>query len=414
MKIALLGYGTVASGVAKLIKTNSELIQKRLGKKLEISLVYTREHKANCPYTQTSNFEDILNSDCDVVCELMGGTTFAYECIKKALEKGKHVITANKALLAYYRYDIENMLKPNQYFGYEASVAGGVPIIKIIKEGLSANKFNCIKGILNGTSNYILTKMQNEGLSYEIALKQAQELGYAEADPTLDINGMDAAHKLTILASLAYGVNIKPEDILVQGIDKISNDDFYFAKEFEFGIKLLAIAKQNNDKVEIRVHPTLIDKNHILASVNNSMNAILLNDNALGESLYYGAGAGSLETASAVLSDLMQIADNKTRKMLGYNELPVVSLVSTCDITSKYYLRLSVDDKIGVLNKITSLMSNNEISIDSLMQRPSKNQSRTIFITTHLANEAKINKLLQELQVQEFVKDKINLIRIEE
>ncbi|ULO02155.1 homoserine dehydrogenase [Campylobacter sp. RM5004] len=414
MKIALLGFGTVASGVAKLIETNKELIKKRLGKDIEISLVYSRTHKNNCPYKQTNNFEDVLNSDVDVVCELMGGTTFAYECIKQALAKDKHVITANKALLAYYRYDIEKMLKPNQYFGYEASVAGGVPIIKIIKEGLSANKFNCIKGILNGTSNYILTKMQNEGISYEIALKQAQELGYAEANPSLDINGMDAAHKLTILASLAYGINVKPEDILVQGIDKISNDDFYFAKEFEFGIKLLAIAKQNEDKVEIRVHPTLIDKNHILASVNNSMNAILLNDNALGESLYYGAGAGSLETASAVLSDLMQIADNKTRKMLGYNELPKVNLVSINDISSKYYLRLCVDDKIGVLNKITSFMSNNEISIDSLMQRPSKNQTRTIFITTHIANEAKITKLLSELQTQEFVKGEINLIRIEE
>ncbi|WP_267524240.1 homoserine dehydrogenase [Campylobacter sp. MG1] len=414
MKIALLGYGTVARGVAALIEKNSDIIKNRFGDKLDINLVYVKSKKDDCPYTQTSNFEDILNSDCDVVCELMGGTTFAYECIKKALEKGKHVITANKALLAYYRYDIENMLKPNQYFGYEASVAGGVPIIKIIKEGLSANKFINIKGILNGTSNYILTKMQNEGLSYEIALKQAQELGYAEADPTLDINGMDAAHKLTILASLAYGVNIKPEDILVQGIDKISNDDFYFAKEFDYCIKLLAIAKQDGDNVELRVNPTMIDKGSILANVSNSMNAILVKDNALGDSLYYGAGAGGIQTASAVLSDLMEIVDIKNRKMLGYKTCPRLNLVNIDEICTKYYLRLIVDDKIGVLKEITSLMSNNEISIDSLMQRPSKNQSRVIFITTHMANEKQIKKVLQELKSQDFVKGDINLIRIEE
>ncbi len=412
MKIALLGYGVVASGVVKLIETNKELIKARLGKDIEISLVYTRKHKANCPYKQTSNYDDILNSDSEVVCELMGGIDYAYECITKALKANKHVITANKALLAYHRYEIENMLKPNQFFGYEASVAGGVPIIKIIKEGLSANKFNCIKGILNGTSNYILTKMQNDGLNYETALKQAQELGYAEADPTLDINGMDATHKITILASLAYGIDTKPEDVLVQGIDKISYEDFYFAKDFDYAIKLLAIAKQNNDKVEIRVHPTMIDKNSMLANVNYSKNAILVSDNALGDSLYYGAGAGSLETASAVLSDLMQISLN--RKMLGYEKRPNISLIDNSEIRTKYYLRLSVDDKIGVLKEITSLMSKNEISIDSLMQRPSKNQLRTIFITTHESNERQINKLLSELKTQEFLKGEINLIRIEE
>lgn len=414
MKIALLGHGTVARGVANLIEKNAEIIKDRFGEKLEISLVYTRVFKDDCIYKQTNKFDDVLNSDVDVVCELMGGTTYAYDCIKQALSKGKHIITANKALLAYHRYDIEKMLKPNQYFGYEASVAGGVPIIKIIKEGLSANKFISIKGILNGTSNYILTKMQNEGISYELALKQAQELGYAEADPSLDINGMDATHKLTILASLAYGVDVKPEDILVQGIDKISNDDFCFAKDFDYCIKLLAIAKQEGDNIELRVHPTMIDKNNILASVNNSMNAILLNDNALGESLYYGAGAGGVQTASAVLSDLMQIADTKSRKMLGYNTCPKLKLVNNDEICTKYYLKLVVDDKIGVLKEVTGLMSNNEISIDCLMQRPSKNQKRVIFVTTHKANEKQINKLLTELKTQDFVKDEVNVIRIEE
>lgn len=413
MKIALLGYGVVARGVVQLIEENKELIKQRIGEYIEISYVLVKDFKNDCPYKQSKNIDEIINSDCDVICELIGGIDVAYEYIKKALKKNKHIVTANKALLSKYKNNIEKSLKDEQYFGYEASVAGGIPIIKIIKEGLSANKFISLKAILNGTSNFILTKMQNDNLDYNSALKMAQELGYAEANPYLDVSGFDTAHKLNILASLAYGVDVKEEHLLVQGIENIDKLDFYFAKEFDYCIKLLAIAKENNGLLELRVHPTFISKDNILASVNYSNNAILINDNALGDSLYYGAGAGGKQTASAILSDLMQINIRKNRKMLGYESKSNIAILQKEQIVTKYYLRMKVLDKIGVLKEIASFMSDENISVDSLMQRANSKDEKNIFIITHKASEIAINKLVSKLEKCSFIKDKINLIRIE-
>lgn len=417
MRVAILGYGTVGSNVAKVLIENEKIIKARCGQSITPVIALARHAKKDALIPITSDINEILNfKDIDVFVELMGGIELPFQIISELLKRKKNVVTANKALLAYHRYELEILAK-DLAFGYEASVAGGIPIIKVLKEGLSANNIINIKGILNGTCNYILTCMQQVGMDFHNALQKAQELGYAEADPSFDIEGQDAAHKLLILASLAYNLDIKPEDILTQGIKDISSEDMYFANEFDFTIKLLGIAKLKDSNIELRVHPTMISKNKMLSKVDGVMNAISIAGDALGESLYYGAGAGGLATASAVVADLIDIAKgNFKTPMLGFKEKLEFNLLKPEEIYTKYYLRIKVEDKLGVLSKITLLMSQNLISIESFLQKPKKNNENytTIFFTTHFTYEKSIQNLLRILKKQEFVKDEPFMIRIED
>ncbi|BEK09541.1 homoserine dehydrogenase [Campylobacter coli] len=416
MKVAILGYGVVGSAVARVLIQNKEIIRARCGQDIIPVVALAKSQKENALIPIVTNVDEILQrDDIDVFVELMGGVETPFKIISEILKKNKPVVTANKAMLAYHRYEFEELAK-NTTFGYEASVAGGIPIIKALKEGLSANNILSIEGILNGTSNYILSAMNSKGLNFDDVLKKAQELGYAEADPTFDIEGQDAAHKLLILASIAYGLRAKPEDILIEGISKISAEDMYFAKEFDFTIKLLGIAKAQNSIVELRVHPTMISKDKMIAKVDGVMNAISIVSDILGESLYYGAGAGGNATASAVIADLMDIARNEPKgPMMGFENNLNFKLLNRDEIYTKYYLRLKVEDKTGVLSKITQFMSENNISIDSFLQKPKQGETySTLFFTTHHTFEKSIQNLLSILEKQDFIKAKPFMMRIEE
>ncbi|AXP09119.1 homoserine dehydrogenase [Campylobacter hepaticus] len=415
MKIAILGYGTVGSAVVQFLLENQKLIRARCGKNITPVIALTRTPKKNALIPITQNIDEILNAEVDVFVELMGGVNETFKIVSEILKKKKAVVTANKAMLAYHRYELENLAK-DIAFGYEASVAGGIPIIKVLKEGLSANNILTIKGILNGTSNFILSSMSEKNMSFKQALEKAQNLGYAEANPSFDIEGQDAAHKLLVLSSIAYNLKAKPENILIEGISQITPEDIYFANEFELTIKLLGIAKVRENKVELRVHPTMINKDTMLAKVEGVMNAISINGDLLGESLYYGAGAGGKATASAVISDLMDIAKDQAKTpMLGFVNTLEYKLLDKDEIYTKYYLRMKVEDKIGILSKITQLMSQNDISIDSFLQKPKKNDENysTLFFTTHLTYEKSIQNLLKILDQQDFIKTKPFMMRIE-
>ncbi|TQR32376.1 homoserine dehydrogenase [Campylobacter sp. MIT 99-7217] len=416
LKIALLGYGVVGSAVAKALIENEKIIKARCGVSIKPVIALAKSKKPNALVPISTDIEEVINrDDIDIFAELMGGIETPFEIVSKLLKRKKAVVTANKAMLAYHRYELEALAK-DSFLGYEASVAGGIPIIKILKEGLSANNILSLKAILNGTSNFILSAMSKGGVNFKDTLQKAQNLGYAEADPSFDIKGFDAAHKLLILASIAYGVRAKPEDILIQGIDEIGAEDMYFASEFDYTIKLLGIAKAQKDKVELRVHPCLIPKDEMLAKVNGVMNAISVGGDMLEESLYYGAGAGGNATASAVISDLMEFArTNKQKSVLGFVSELSYTLVPKDEICTKYYLRLKVEDKIGVLSKITQLMSENAISIDSFLQKPKQDEIySTLFFTTHHTFEKSVQNFLAILKKQEFMKAEPFMIRIEQ
>ncbi|EAK0823208.1 homoserine dehydrogenase [Campylobacter lari] len=417
MKIAILGYGTVGSAVVETLLKNQDLIKARCDEEIIPVIALARNPKPNALIPVVNDIDEVLErEDIDVFVELMGGIDLPFEIISKILKRKKSVVTANKALLAYHRYELEKLAQDTA-FGYEASVAGGIPIIKILKEGLSANNIVSIKGILNGTSNYILSKMTEDNAKFQEVLKKAQELGYAEADPTFDIEGFDAAHKLLILANIAYGLRVKPEDILIEGVSKVSDEDIYFAKEFEYIIKHLGIAKIKDEKIELRVHPAMLSKDKILAKVDGVMNAISVDGDILGESLYYGPGAGGKATASAVIADLIDIArKEKNSAIFGYLNDTSYKLLNKDEIYTRYYLRLKVLDKIGVLSKITQLMSEHQISIDTFLQKPKKEKQdcSTLFFITHQTYEKNIQILIQKLKEQEFVKDDVFMMRIED
>lgn len=417
MKIAILGYGTVGSAVVETLLKNQDLIKARCDEEIIPVIALARNPKPNALIPVVNDIDEILErEDIDVFVELMGGIDLPFEIISKILKRKKSVVTANKALLAYHRYELEKLAQDTA-FGYEASVAGGIPIIKILKEGLSANNIVSIKGILNGTSNYILSKMAEDNAKFQEVLKKAQDLGYAEADPTFDIEGFDAAHKLLILANIAYGLRVKPEDILIEGISKVSDEDIYFAKEFEYIIKHLGIAKIKDEKIELRVHPVMLNKDKMLAKVDGVMNAISIDGDILGESLYYGPGAGGKATASAVVADLIDIArKEKNSAIFGYLNDTSYKLLNKDEIYTRYYLRLKVLDKIGVLSKITQLMSEHQISIDTFLQKSKKEKQdcSTLFFITHQTYEKNIQILTQKLKEQEFVKDDVFMMRIED
>lgn len=416
INIGIIGLGTVGSAVVELLLANKDVISARAGAKIVIKKGVAKDIsklKSQIPLSQ--NIDDILEDDeISIVIELMGGVEQAYQVAKKALQKGKAFITANKAMLAYHRYDLIN---DDAIIGFEASVAGGIPIIKALRDGLSANHIQNIRGILNGTCNYILTKMTDFGISFESALKEAQDLGYAEANPSLDIDGYDAAHKLVILSSIAFGIDTKPENILIEGISGISQDDIFFAKEFGYTIKLLAIAKRVGDEVEIRVHLAMIDNDEMISKVNGVMNGISVIGDRVGETMYYGAGAGGNATASAVVGDLIEIVRGKSAPMLGF-KAPLergLTLKNIDSIESRYYLRLKVADKAGTLAKITAILGAHNISIKMLIQCESLDKKEAILLlSTHKSNESDMKKAIDSLCGLEVVSEKPFMIRIEE
>jgi homoserine dehydrogenase len=418
VKVGILGVGTVGRSVAKILKENSDIIEARAGKKIVVKLGVVRdlEKKRDIDINLSTNPYDILDdNEIDIVVELMGGVEEPYKLVKEALKRGKAVVTANKALLAYHRYELQEMAKDTPLM-YEASTAGGIPIIGALKSGLSANHILSIQGIMNGTTNYMLTKMIKEGASYDVVLKEAQDLGYAEADPTFDVGGFDTAHKLLILASLAYGIDAKPEDILIEGIEKISTVDVSFANEFGYEIKLLGIAKKAQSGVELRVHPTMINKDSMIAKVDGVMNAVSVVGDAVGETMYYGAGAGGDATASAVIADIVDIVRGNTTPMLGYKRglEGKLELLSQSDIITNYYLRMEVDDRSGVLAQITKVLGEFDISIESMLQKAHRVKNRVkLLFTTHKCTEAKIQNAIVKLKELDCIHQDIFMIRIE-
>ena len=419
LKVGIIGVGTVGTSVANILLDNKNIISARAGVDIvpTIGVVSNLNKKRDVSIKLTTNVDEILEDDSiDIVVELMGGIEKPYEIVKKALLKGKAVVTANKALLAYHRYELQE-LAGDIPFEFEAAVAGGIPIINALRDGLSANHIKSIQGIMNGTCNYMLTRMINDGVNYDEILKEAQELGYAEADPTFDVGGFDTAHKLLILGSIAYGIDIKPEDILIEGIQNISKTDIEFAKEFEYNIKLLGIAKKVDNQIELRVHPVLIPQDKMIAKVDGVMNGISVVGDKVGETMFYGAGAGGDATASAVVANIIDIArKGKGSPMLGFENQPgeKLTLMAKEDITTKYYLRLEIADKSGTLAKIATILGNNSISIEAMMQKPLKNETANLLLTTHTCIEKDILKAMNELENSGVVLRKPAMIRIEE
>jgi len=418
IKIGIIGVGTVGASVAKILEENADIIEARAGKKIiaKTGVVKNLSKDRGVSLKLSDNPMDIIDDpEIDIVVELMGGVDEAYELVKKALSKGKAVVTANKALLAYHRYELQE-LAGDIPFMYEASTAGGIPIIGALRNGLAANNIESIKGIMNGTCNYMLTKMINEGAQYDEILKESQELGYAEADPTFDVGGFDASHKLLILASIAYGIDAKPEDILIEGIENITQTDVTFAKEFGYEIKLLGIAKKVGDGVELRVHATMIPSESMIAKVDGVMNAVTVVGDRVGETMYYGAGAGGDATASAVIADIIDIVRGNHAPMLGYkrNLEQNLKLLSRDEIVSHYYIRLEVDDESGVLASIASTLGKFDISIESMLQKPSKKEDGVkLLFTTHSCREVKMQDALVALANLDVVHDGIAMMRIE-
>ena len=419
VKIGILGVGTVGASVANILETNADILEARSGKKIVVKhgVVKNMEKDRGVNITLSDNPLDLINDpEIDIVVELMGGVEEPYELVKKALENGKAVVTANKALLAYHRYELQEIAGDIPLM-YEASTAGGIPIIGAMRNGLTANHIESIQGIMNGTTNYMLTKMINEGAQYDAILKEAQELGYAEADPTFDVGGFDASHKLLILASIAYGIDAKPEDILIEGIQNITQTDVAFAKEFDYEIKLLGIAKKTENGVELRVHPTMIPSSSMIAKVDGVMNAVSVVGDRVGETMYYGAGAGGDATASAVIADIVDIVRGNHGPMLGYKkglEGGALELLAEDEIVTNYYLRMEVTDESGVLAKITNELGTFGISIESMLQKPHTNEdSVKLLFTTHSCQEAKIQEAMCVLKKLDCVHGEIAMMRIE-
>ena len=418
IKVGIIGVGTVGTSVAEILRDNADVISARAGVDISVKsgVVKNLNKDRGLDIIISDNVDDVLNDkEIDIVVELMGGVEEPFEVVKKALNAGKAVVTANKALLAYHRYELQDIAK-DIAFEYEAAVAGGIPIITALRDGLSANHIESIMGIMNGTCNYMMTEMTNNGVSYDAILKESQDLGYAEADPSFDVGGFDAAHKLLILASIAYGIDAKPEDILIEGIDNVRSEDIAFAKEFGYAIKLLGIAKKDGNEVELRVHASLIKQEEMIAKIDGVMNAISVVGDKVGETLYYGPGAGGDATASAVVANIIDIArSGKSTPMLGFDkpmEGSKLTLKPTANIESKYYLRVNVSDKAGVLARITKIFEENNISVETMLQRPSTDTSANLLISTHTAKESDIQAMINEIEALDFVNARPVMIRI--
>ncbi|WP_294404608.1 homoserine dehydrogenase [uncultured Clostridium sp.] len=426
IKIALLGLGNVGRGVWMILNSNKEEVMKRCGYEVEIAKVLVRNKNKPRPVQLpdeivTTDFNEILNDDSiKIVVEVMGGMEPARDYILKCMEKKKHIVTANKMLLATGGDELfQKADEMGIMFQYEASVAGGIPIIKCIDESLTANKVETLFGIVNGTTNYILSKMELEGAAFGDVLKEAQEKGYAEADPTSDIESYDAQYKLAILASLAFGTKIDVDNVYREGITKITDVDMKYASELKMAIKLLAIAKEINGRVELRVHPTMIPKKHPLANVYDSYNAVFIKGNAVGDLMFYGRGAGDLPTGSAVVSDIVSIVRSDVNTE---NENPVVKnnlwkreIKAMSEVESKYYVRATVLDEPGVLSEITTILGKNNVSLRSVIQKGDEEDGLvTIVLVTHKTIEAELMKSIKEIKELKGVNKIDNIIRIED
>ncbi len=417
IRVGVIGVGTVGRSVVEILEENRSIITARAGDEIRVKsgVVRNLSKASDLAITVSQNPYDVVDDpEIDIVVELMGGVELPLEVVKKALQNGKAVVTANKALLAYHRYELQE-IAGDIPFEFEASVAGGIPIINALRDGLSANHILSITGIMNGTCNFMLTKMMNEGAAFEAVLAEAQALGYAEADPTFDIGGFDAAHKLLILASVAYGIDAKPEEMLIEGIEGITQADIAFAREFGYTIKLLGIAKRDGNEVELRVHAALVREEAMIAKVDGVMNGISVVGDRVGETLYYGPGAGGNATASAVVANIIDIVrSGKRSPMLGFNH-PLeegLGLKPSEAIRSKYYLRLRVSDKPGILAKITRLFADHDISIEAVIQRPSESECAHLLFATHEATERSIRELMGQLEGLESVLETPFMIRI--
>ena len=415
LNVGILGIGTVGGGTYNVLTRNAAEITRRTGVAINVTQVADRniDHakavtSGNAALT-TDAFAIVNNPDIDVVVELIGGYTLSKELVLKAISNGKHVVTANKALLALHGNEIfAAAQKAGVIVAFEAAVAGGIPIIKALREGLGANRIEWVAGIINGTTNFILTEMREKGLAFEDVLGEAQRLGYAEADPTFDVEGIDAAHKLTIMSAIAFGIPMKFEQAYTEGITKLQQTDIKYAEELGYRVKLLGITKRTDNGVELRVHPTLIPEKRLVANVNGAMNAVVVKGDAVGPTLYYGAGAGAEPTASAVVADLMDVARLQNVPMesrvpyLAFQADSIVDLpiLPISEISSAYYLRLRASDKPGVLANVTKILADRNISIDAMLQKePADNeQEADIVILTHVTIEKNMDAGIAEIE----------------
>jgi len=428
--VGLLGFGTVGSGTAKILLENRDVIESRLGTPLELKWIAdldieTDRGVAVDKGVLTTDADTVIDDpDVDIVVELIGGYEPARGFILRAIQQGKHVVTANKALLASHGDEIFSAAEAKGVeIGFEASVGGGIPLIRSIKEGLVANRIQGLFGILNGTANYILTKMTDQGSPFADVLKEAQTLGYAELDPTFDVEGIDAAHKLTILLSIAYGVPIDFDAVYTEGISRITPLDIQFIKNFGYRIKLLAISKDDGEAIEARVHPTLIPENSLLANVNEAYNALYVHGDAVGNVMFYGPGAGMMPTGSAVVSDVVDVARNILHGSVGRvpsvghqpGALKARRIKSIEELETQYYFRFSAEDSPGVLSKVAGILGEHQISIQSVHQQGRDQVGAVpIVMITHEAREAGVKRALFEIDHLDIVKDRTVLIRIED
>jgi homoserine dehydrogenase len=426
VKIGLCGLGTVGSGTFNVLQRNLEEIQSRAGCEISIAQVGARRDNPACDLSGITVSRDIFdvveNPEIDIVIELIGGTTVAKEVVERAINNGKHVVTANKALIAEFGNDIFALAnKKGVTVAYEAAVAGGIPIIKALREGLSANRIEWLAGIINGTGNFILTEMGDKGRDFADVLKEAQALGYAEADPTFDVEGIDAAHKLVILASLAFAMPLQYDKVFTEGISAIETKDIEYAQQLGYRIKHIGIARRAESGIELRVHPTLIPEKRLIANVNGVMNAVLVKGDAVGPTLYYGAGAGAEPTASSVIADIVDIARQVSRDAsvavpaLGFDQLNDQPLLPIEDVVTAYYLRILVEDKAGVLSRITTLLSDAGVSIEVMHQNePTENNTLAeIVLLTNSVQEKELLSAVAGIEALDTVQGKIQKIRVE-
>jgi len=431
INVGLLGLGTVGGGTLTVLRRNAGEITRRAGREIRIRMAADRNlemaRKLAGPELEITDdaMEVVNNPDIDIIVELIGGTTLAKELILKAIANGKHVVTANKALLALHGNEIFQAAQARGVMvAFEAAVAGGIPIIKALREGLTANRIEWIAGIINGTTNFILTEMRDKGLAFDTVLKQAQELGYAEADPTFDIEGVDAAHKLTIMAAIGFGIPMQFDTAYTEGISKLTKEDIAYAEQLGYRIKLLGITKRTDQGIELRVHPTLIPAKRLIANVEGVMNAVLVKGDAVGATMYYGRGAGAEPTASAVIADLVDVtrmltSDPESRvphlafQPDALSDAPVLPIE---EVRTSYYLRLRVFDKPGVLADVTRILADQGISIDAMIQKePAEGEEQAdVILLTHETVEKYINQAIAKIEALPSIAGKAIRIRLEE
>ena len=430
VKVGLLGLGTVGGGTVNVLERNAEEISRRAGRGIVVTHAAARDlNKPRICKTEgitltTDPSEVVKDPEVEIIVELIGGDTLALEMVMLAINNGKHVVTANKALIAKHGNEIFAAAQAKGVIvAFEAAVAGGIPIIKAIREGLAGNQIEWLAGIINGTGNFILTEMRDKGRDFDDVLKEAQELGYAEADPTFDVEGIDAAHKLTILASIAFGIPLQFDETFTEGISKITREDVTYAEELGYRIKHLGISRRTDKGVELRVHPTLIPERRLIANVDGVMNAVLVKGDAVGPTLYYGAGAGDEPTASAVVADLVDVVrvltsdpENRVPHLAfqpdALSDLPILKME---EVETAYYLRMQVKDQAGVLADVTRILGDKDISIEAIIQKEPKDDSTeaSVIMLTHRVLEKQMNEAIQKIEALATISGKVTRIRME-